>query len=52
MDIAWEEGILDDISKITHSCVRLYRGSCGECLWCVERAWAFEQNGYTDLGEN
>ena len=52
VDIAWEEGILDDISKITHSCVRLNRGRCGECLWCVERAWAFEQNGYTDLGEN
>ncbi len=52
VDIAWEEGILDDIAKITHSCVRQNRGRCGECLWCEERAWAFEENGLKDIGIN
>ena len=52
VDIAWEEGILNDIAKITHSCVRLNRGRCGECLWCEERAWAFEVNGLKDIGTN
>ena len=46
--MAMEEGIVDDVSKITHSCVVKSRGRCGECFWCEEREWAFQQHGLMD----
>ena len=36
----------------THSCTTLTEGRCNDCNWCVERAWAFDQLGKTDLGIN
>ncbi len=46
--IAMDEGIIDDIKEITHSCVVQDRGRCSNCFWCEEREWAFQQHGLTD----
>ena len=46
--IALDEGILDDIREVTHSCVKQDRGRCNECFWCQERDWAFISNGHLD----
>ena len=35
---------------LSHSCVEQIRGRCGECFWCKERAWGFEQAGFLDRG--
>ena len=45
-------GILDDVSRLSHSCVELIRGRCGECFWCKEREWGFKEAGETDHGTN
>lgn len=39
-----------DLAYITHSCTARTEGKCGECLWCVERAWAFDKLSLSDLG--
>jgi 7-cyano-7-deazaguanine synthase in queuosine biosynthesis len=36
------------LAKITHSCTTRLEGHCGECLWCEERAWAFNKLGLVD----
>ena len=46
--MAMEEGIIDDTKEVTHSCVVQSRGRCGECFWCEEREWAFQQHGLMD----
>lgn len=38
-----------EFASITHSCTARTQGKCNECLWCVERAWAFTKLGLTDL---
>ena len=48
VNIAVNEGILDNIKEITHSCVKQDRGRCGTCFWCQEREWAFEYNAQLD----
>lgn len=46
--IAIDEGIIDSIKEVTHSCVKQDRGRCGECFWCQEREWAFSYNAQID----
>ena len=48
--LAWEAGILDDVAEFSHSCVEQIRGRCGECFWCNERSWAFQEAGLSDIG--
>lgn len=43
-------GILEEVSSFSHSCVELIRGRCGECFWCKEREWGFNEAGVTDHG--
>ena len=43
-----DEGIIDDIKQVTHSCVTRDRGRCNTCFWCQERAWAFDYNAQLD----
>ena len=45
-------GILDEVAEISHSCVELIRGRCGECFWCKEREWGFAEAGLVDNGTN
>ena len=45
-------GILDEIAELSHSCVELIRGRCGECFWCKEREWGFAEAGHVDKGTN
>tara|TARA_B100000131_G_scaffold82697_1_gene79679 strand:+ start:8701 stop:9372 length:672 start_codon:yes stop_codon:yes gene_type:complete len=49
--IAYEEGRLEALSEITHTCTMQPRGRCGECFWCKERDWAFSKAGYKDIGK-
>jgi 7-cyano-7-deazaguanine synthase in queuosine biosynthesis len=42
---------LTDIMTYSHSCTETLNIRCGECWWCRERAWAFEQNNYADPGK-
>jgi len=37
-----------ELAAITHSCTVQKIGTCKECLWCIERTWAFTQLGLTD----
>ena len=46
--IAIDEGIIDDIKQVTHSCVTRDRGRCNTCFWCQERAWALDYNAQLD----
>jgi len=48
--LAADLGVLDEISKISHSCTETTGARCGNCWQCNERKWAFEQTGLTDLG--
>jgi len=50
--MAEELGILEDITELSHSCVELIRGRCGECFWCKEREWGFAAAGHLDTGIN
>jgi len=50
VQIAFDQGCLEDIMFLSHSCVEQIRGRCGECFWCKERAWGFEQAGFLDRG--
>ena len=43
--------ILDDISRITHTCTASPDVRCGECWQDHERAWAFKVLGYEDPGQ-
>ena len=45
-------GILDEVAELSHSCVELIRGRCGECFWCKEREWGFAEAGLVDKGTN
>ena len=45
-------GILDEVAELSHSCVELIRGRCGECFWCKEREWGFAEAGHVDKGTN
>jgi len=45
-------GILDEVAELSHSCVELIRGRCGECFWCKEREWGFAEAGHIDKGTN
>ncbi len=47
LDLYRQFNILE-LAAITHSCTMQKTGICGECLWCVERAWAFTQLGLSD----
>lgn len=38
-----------ELAKITHSCTAQKVGKCEQCLWCVERAWAFTRLGLEDI---
>lgn len=50
--LADELNVLDPISELSHSCVEVIRGRCGECFWCKEREWGFSSTGHTDIGTN
>lgn len=52
VQLGFDLGIAQDIMNITHSCTELDAGRCGYCPWCKERAWAFNQIGKTDEGNN
>jgi hypothetical protein len=52
VQLAFGLGILEPIAEITHSCVELIRGRCGECFWCKEREWGFAEAGQLDNGTN
>ena len=41
---------LTDIMIHSHSCTETPLIRCNDCWWCSERAWAFNQNNYTDPG--
>jgi 7-cyano-7-deazaguanine synthase in queuosine biosynthesis len=41
---------LTDIMIHSHSCTETPMIRCGVCWWCNERAWAFNENNYTDPG--
>lgn len=47
LDIYRQFNLLE-LAAITHSCTTQKEGRCEQCLWCVERAWAFTQIGLTD----
>jgi hypothetical protein len=47
LDLYRQFNILE-LAAITHSCTAQKTGTCKECLWCVERTWAFTQLGLTD----
>ena len=49
--LANHQGILNDISAITHTCTETDGLRCGQCWQCSERAWAFNLLGYTDIGQ-
>ena len=49
--LARELGVLNDICRLSHSCVELIRGRCGHCFWCKEREWGFKEVGETDYGQ-
>lgn len=40
-----------DLLALTHSCTEKDLGRCGKCYYCIERAWALEQNELTDSGQ-
>ena len=46
------DGILEGISEVSHSCVEMIRGRCGECFWCKEREQGFAIAGHIDNGIN
>ena len=48
--LAWQMGVLDNIAAFSHSCVEQIRGRCGECFWCKERQWAFQEADLSDIG--
>ena len=52
VQLAEQLGCLDDIAELSHSCVELIRGRCGECFWCKEREWGFAEAGHIDKGTN
>jgi len=52
IEIAHEQQVLEPISELSHSCVELIRGRCGECFWCKEREWGFTNSGHIDKGTN
>lgn len=39
-----------ELLKYTHSCCVLDLGRCNKCYNCIERKWAFEKIGQTDIG--
>jgi hypothetical protein len=43
---------VDEIFRLSHSCVVLQKGRCNSCWWCKEREWAFFKNNYSDPGTN
>jgi len=47
LDIYRQFNLLD-LAAITHSCTVRKDGYCNECLWCIERAWAFTKLGIVD----
>ena len=49
--LAWELGVLDGVAELSHSCVEQIRGRCGECFWCKERQWAFQEAVLSDIGK-
>jgi hypothetical protein len=48
--LAHQVGILEDISKLSHSCTETTGERCGSCWQCNERAWAFKEVGLIDPG--
>lgn len=52
VNFANELGILEEVAELSHSCVELIRGRCGECFWCKEREWGFAEAGLLDNGTN
>jgi hypothetical protein len=50
--LAYSLGILEGISEVSHSCVEMIRGRCGECFWCKEREQGFAVAGHIDNGIN
>lgn len=48
--IADQFGILDKLSQITSTCTESTLLRCRECWQCKERAWAFKQTNFFDVG--
>lgn len=48
--LANELGVLDDISKVSHSCTQSKAVRCNTCWQCLERKWAFDKLGLKDIG--
>jgi len=50
----YDYGLVDDLLPLTRSCegwdymTANYSKTCGECWWCMERKWAFE-DGYRSV---
>ena len=50
----YDYGLIDDLLPLTRSCegwdymTANYSKTCGECWWCMEREWAFE-DGYRSI---
>jgi len=48
--LAHQVGVLEDISKLSHSCTETNGERCGSCWQCSERAWAFKEVCLEDAG--
>lgn len=48
--LAKELGILEEASKMTHTCSSVLTGRCNTCWQCCERAWAFKSVDLVDVG--
>lgn len=50
VSMANDLGLLDEISKLTHTCTESKTLRCSVCWQCRERAWAFNKLGLVDKG--
>jgi len=49
--LAQQLGILDEVSRLSHSCTQSTELRCGSCWQCRERAWAFKKLNLIDIGD-
>lgn len=51
VELAHQMEVLEEISKLSHSCTETDGERCGSCWQCNERAWAFQKTGLIDPGK-